>query len=508
MEIYLEPRDVTAGDAQKVLDFLNAAGTAEEIATAVEFPGELDVGLRVGARILTRRAQLGKFTSLQQVADVPQVGPERFTEIVVALARVHLAGLATAPLVAVLQRQVRELQDGLAALRAVAARPVVTVRPLVEAPFLGEPVPLVVVVVDADGEPAVDAAVDLVATWGRLRASDGYSVDEGAALTVRTDIFGRAEATLTPPTSEDLQDVQQAALETSLATLDHSAPTPAEAVDGLRELARQYRWEAASNLRHAVDVYFRDFRPRLLDTVNFRDYLARWSHLESTVTALAVTTTSVDGAATLTVRFTDWLGAWLETYLALVEEDSDLGGRLSKEAGRTDDAGEILEGVHRRVGEFVESQRGVAGAYAAERIAEKSMLGFLDRDVPKLPLEARLELFPALKSQSKTVAKVGATAFGAIEQARTDVRRELRRRIPRGDLGGLVGELLGSRFTEFEAAQTQNLDERLADFEAAQELKLEARVAPVEQQLVGKLDASDFRSLRTRVIDIESRFGP
>ena len=254
MEIYLEPRDITAGDAQKVLDFLNAVGTAEEIATAVEFPGELDVGVRVGARILTRRAQLGKFTSLQQVADVPQVGPERFTEIVVALARVHLAGLATVPLVADLQRQLRELQDELAALRAVAARPLVTVRPLVEAPFLGEVVPLVITVVDAEGEPAVDAAVDLVATWGRLRASDGYSVDEGAALTVRTDIFGRVDATLTPPTSEDLQDVQQAALETSLATLDHSAPTPAEAVDGLRELARQYRWEAASDLRHAVDV--------------------------------------------------------------------------------------------------------------------------------------------------------------------------------------------------------------------------------------------------------------
>jgi hypothetical protein len=493
MEIYLEPKDVTAGDAQKVLDFLNAATTAEEIATAVEFPHELDVGLRVGIRILTRRAQLGKFTSLQQVADVPQVGPERFTEIVVALARVNLAGLATVPLVADLQRQLHELQDELAALRAVAARPVVTVRPLVEAPFLGEVVPLVVTVVDAEGEPAIDAAVDLVATWGRLRASDGYSVGEGAALTVRTDIFGRAEATLTPPTSEDLQDVQQAALETSLATLDHSAPTPAETVDELRELGRQYRWEAASDLRHAVDVYFRDFRPRLLDTVNFRDYLARWSYLESTVTASAVATTSVEGAATLTVRFTDWLGAWLETYLALVEQDTDLGGRLSSEAGRSDDAGEILEGVQRRVGEFIEGQRGVAGAYAAERVAERSMLGFLDRDVPQLPLDTRLELFPALKSQSRTVAKVGAAAYGAIEQARGDVRKELRRKVPKGGLGGIFGDLLGSQFTEFEAAQSRKLEERLA---------------PVEQQLARKLDASDFSVLRTRVGDIERRVGP
>jgi hypothetical protein len=506
MEIYLEPRDITAGDAQKVLDFLNAVATAEEIATAVEFPGELDVGLRVGARILARRAQLGKFTSLQQVADVPQVGPERFTEIVVGLARVHLAGLATVPLLAELQRQLRELQDELAALRAVAARPVVSVQPLVEAPFLGETVPLVVTVVDAEGEPAVDAAVDLVASWGRLQASDGYSVDEGAALTVRTDIFGRADATLTPPTSEDLRDVQQAALETSLATLDNAAPSPAETIDGLRELARQYRWEAAADLRHAVDVYFRDFRPRLLDTVNHRDYLARWSYLESTVTASAVATTAVKGAATLTVRFTDWLGAWLETYLTLVEEDSGLGSRLSQEAGRSADAGEILEGVHRRVGEFVESQRGVAGAYAAERVAERSMLGFLDQDVPKLPLEARLELFPALKSQSSTVAKVGATAFRAIEQARGDVRKELRRRVPR-DFGGIFGDLLGSQFTEFEAAQSRRLEERLAGFEAAQELNLERRVAPVERELAGKLNTADFSVLRGRVVDIERRFG-
>jgi hypothetical protein len=206
-----------------------------------------------------------------------------------------------------------------------------------------------------------------------------------------------------------------------------------------------------------------------------------------------VTTTSVDAVATLTVRFTDWLGAWLETYLVLVEEDSDLRGRLSNEAGRTNNAGEILEGVHRRVGEFIESQRGVAGAYAAERIAEKSMLGFLDREVPKLPLQSRLELFPALRSQSMTVVKVGATAFGAIEQARTDVRTELRRRIPVGDLGDLFGELL---------------DERFAGFEAAQEVKLEARVAPVEEQLAAKLDTSDFTTLRTRVLNIESRFQP
>lgn len=125
------------------------------------------------------------------------------------------------------------------------------------------------------------------------------------------------------------------------------------------------------------------------------------------------------------------------------------------------------------------------------------MLGFLDGDVPKLPLAARLELFPALKFQSRTVAKVGATAFGAIEQARTDVRTELRRRIPTGDLGDFFGDLVDSRLAEFETAQAGQLDERFAGFEATQDLKLAT-----------KLDTSDFSTLRTRVINIESRFGP
>ena len=58
------------------------AKTAEEIAEAVEIAHERDVGVRVAQRILDRREKLGGFTSLQQVADVPQVGPERFTEIV------------------------------------------------------------------------------------------------------------------------------------------------------------------------------------------------------------------------------------------------------------------------------------------------------------------------------------------------------------------------------------------------------------------------------------------
>ncbi len=78
----LKPEDVPEVEAKRVLDFLNAARTAEEIAGAIEIPEERDVGLRVAQNILEDRARIGRFRNLGQVFQVRQVGPERFTEIV------------------------------------------------------------------------------------------------------------------------------------------------------------------------------------------------------------------------------------------------------------------------------------------------------------------------------------------------------------------------------------------------------------------------------------------
>jgi DNA-binding beta-propeller fold protein YncE len=84
---YIKPEDVSPQDSQKVLDFLNNAKSAEEINVAVEIPDERDVGVKVSQRILDMRNKLGSFVNLQQVADVPYVGPERFTEIIQTLTK-------------------------------------------------------------------------------------------------------------------------------------------------------------------------------------------------------------------------------------------------------------------------------------------------------------------------------------------------------------------------------------------------------------------------------------
>lgn len=94
-ETHMKPEDVRPSEAQRVLAFLNAAKTAEEIAEAIEILGERDVGLRVAQLILERRQELGGFRDLKQVADVPQIGPERFTEVVTTLATKKVTELST-----------------------------------------------------------------------------------------------------------------------------------------------------------------------------------------------------------------------------------------------------------------------------------------------------------------------------------------------------------------------------------------------------------------------------
>ena len=83
---YLRPKDVNPAEAGKVLAFLNAAKTTEEIANAIiTSTGERILSIRVAQKILDRQVQLGGFKDLKQVASVPGIGRRRFTEIVHAL---------------------------------------------------------------------------------------------------------------------------------------------------------------------------------------------------------------------------------------------------------------------------------------------------------------------------------------------------------------------------------------------------------------------------------------
>ena len=77
---------VSASDAEAVINFLNSATSAEEIAARIEIPAERDVGLNVARNLLEERAKLGnKFTNIEQVIRVQSIGPERLAEIIASL---------------------------------------------------------------------------------------------------------------------------------------------------------------------------------------------------------------------------------------------------------------------------------------------------------------------------------------------------------------------------------------------------------------------------------------
>jgi hypothetical protein len=82
MSRIVKPEEISENTSKKVLRFLNAATTSEEIANAIEVPGERDVDLKIAQRILDTKTKSGPFTTLAEVADIPQIGPKRFSAIV------------------------------------------------------------------------------------------------------------------------------------------------------------------------------------------------------------------------------------------------------------------------------------------------------------------------------------------------------------------------------------------------------------------------------------------
>src|SRR5262245_2059053 len=94
--VYLEPKNFSADQARLILDFLNRAPDAQTIAARVEFTNEPDIGIELGRRLLAARGALrAGFDTLQHVAAVRLIGPERFTELCAGVLGVDPRALAT-----------------------------------------------------------------------------------------------------------------------------------------------------------------------------------------------------------------------------------------------------------------------------------------------------------------------------------------------------------------------------------------------------------------------------
>ena len=420
----IAPEFVSEADTATVLAFLNGATTAQQLADGIELPNEPDVGLRLGAHLLERRAELGTFTSLDQLLTVPLIGPVRFTRIIRAI-----LGKSTVP-----RDEFDALAAQVAALQAALATgtPRVVLDAIGPQRYLGQPLTIQATVTAPGGAPVVGVPVTLSASWGRLSGSDGFSVQSGGSLTLRTAADGTARVTLVAPTSEDLEAGQQAAVELVLSGLDPEAPTPREASNELTTLVEAYRFEANDDFRGGVDIYFRDFHEHLLDRVNYQDALDAWSTFDSTVVAYVheladdgTTDTAVVASGAALVHFRDWLGAWLQTHIDLADADGLLSGDLALSA-HFDDPNDTLIRIHKRVGEFVSVQQGVVGQVVGQKVAEAKLGGFLESGaIDGLSNDKKQTLFPAVDASSGTVGTLGVQALGAVEQARQAVQQHV-----------------------------------------------------------------------------------
>jgi hypothetical protein len=406
-----------------------------------------------------------------------------------------------------LLQEVRALRDTVGTLLAMMGAPYqVTLRAVQPRPYLGQPVTIVAMVVDVEGStPAADIPVTFVAAWGRLRAADGYTVQQGSSVTARTGVDGQVRVTLLPPTGEDLWDVQQEAMGTMLAYLDPEAESPQQTEAGLQEMARQYRWEANIEFRRAVDIYFEYFGRELLDTVNYRDYMQAWDYVDSAVIAYArngspegESGTAVHSTAALTLRFKDWLGPWLETYLRLSESEGTLEGGFEHEKQLNPEADALVDGIYGRVRDYVERQRGVVGKFVGERVAGTSIRKFLESGIGDLPLDTKLRLYPALGTAIAAVTGRGAGGLASLSQVRGSLRQELTAQIDQayvdllGKADGAIAETLPGKVDgAIEAALPGRLDTAIgAALPARIDALLNDRLAPALEAFRTEVDAA------------------
>jgi hypothetical protein len=484
--VYLDPGDVAAADARRVIDALNAATTARQLDVAIEFPGEPDIGVRLGQRLLDRRDELGGFTDLQQVRDVPLIGPERFTEIVVALSG----------------RSVFELLGLAGAGGAVAPQPTAAVDLTVhqQGPYLGQ-LTTAVVTVTVDGRRRPGLEVLLTAGIGRLRAVTAGRVVEGAAITVVSAQDGTARATWSPHVEPPLPPEARAALTDALGVLAPAAPTPGATLDGLRSLVSAYRWEPNAELRRAVDVLTADL---VVDTDQV-DLERAWPRQDDTITAFVlaagsgpagvgvdvsasgtrstplaaalplVTGGAVQAVAVRAVAPRDWRPALVRVHQDVVREQAPLASHLDTEQRESTDPVDLLGRVQRRVSDFLDVQLGRLGTDVASTIAVEASRGFVLERTADLSLDDRLQITPVVAATAGTLGTSSPAVVRALTETRSTVLHRLDERVDRElppllERVGTLADQITSKvdLTTFDDAVSSKvgraeLDEALAD---------------------------------------------
>ena len=410
--VHLEPRDLSVLQAQQVLDFLNHAASAQQLAREIEFPGEPDIGVRLGQRLLDARAALGgAFTAIAQVRAVRLIGPERFTEVCIAAlgfaperwAELFYGGSpASAP-----------TETGLALSLDVRPQPA----------WLGQPLALSLRVADAGGTPRAGIAVTLQTGAGTLVWMYGFTRIEGQAITVLSGADGTADIELVRAPSEPLSDLQQAALDNAFAALDAGAPDPLKLEADFRALAGLYLQERSYNLRRAIDIHVRDRRDAMLASINPGTWRFAWPVDSVLVQADALAAGgggSTVARAVRTVEWKNWVGAWLEFFADALREGAGLDAKFGKALGRTASA-EVLVDLLGQAQRFVADQSGRTAQWLGQKTIDAAVAKVVSSDLDNVAPAAREAVLTQLEVAAREVSPTALGSFTLVRNTRKEL---------------------------------------------------------------------------------------
>ena len=410
--VYLEPGDLSPLQAQQVLDFLNRATRAQQLGRAIEFPGEPDIGVKLGQRLLDARAALGgSYTAIAQVRAVRLIGPERFTEICVA-------ALGIDPL-----RMVQQFDAGSPMSVAPEAGLAVSLEVRPQPAWLGQPLALTVRVADRADQPCAGVGVTLQTGAGTLVWMYGYSRIEGASITVLTGADGVAEIELVRNPSEPLSELQQAALDNAFASVDASAPDPMKLEADFRALAGIYLQERSYNLRRAVDIHVRDRKEAMLASINPGTWRFAWPVDSVLVQADAVAPASGGRSvarAVLAVQWKNWVGAWLEFFGDALREAAGLEAKFGQALGRAASA-EVLVDLLGDAQRFVADQAGRSAQWLGQKAIDAAVAKIVSSDLDNVQPAARAAVLTQLETASREVSPTTLGSFTLVRHTRNDL---------------------------------------------------------------------------------------
>jgi len=430
--VYLTPGDLNAMQITRVLEFLNRAQTAQEIATRIEISNELDIGLRVGQHILDARARLGgHFETLQQVRSVREVGPERFTEIVAVLAGIPLPQFSPTALNELVRQEFAQHLSSVVAQSAGTSAYIIEVLNTQQA-LVGASHGIVIKVLDALTREPVPNLIIILETMGAvLRTQFGFETRQGEVISSVTGVDGTVRLSAEVDTTQNLTETQRIALTQALEQLDANAETPLQLQNSLAALSAQYENERETAFRNAVDIHFEAVEDQIVGAINQQDFLHQWQYftvllriyVQKQEVGATLQNAAIAAQGVHILRWKNWLLPWAQDYTQSLSNTAGLDKAFTNAKHRVKDGYGLTNTIIDTAHTFVATQRGRVAEKLGQQIAGKAMQVFLATQLDDLPEATQRTLFPSLSVASKSLRAIDKGALGLVSQARTDIEK-------------------------------------------------------------------------------------